>query len=109
MDQWSLSMWKVVRYQHFPPYKYAEADKGYRGDCQIASPDEFDTNEENVLKIDVRARHETVNICCFEGKISTSYFKNDLSNHEVCFNYTLNLCIQSTDTIWFIMNCNLGL
>lgn len=90
--KWSdISIFRHKLKKKLGRYEYAEADKGYRGDRQIASPDEFDTNEENVLKFDVRARHETVNRRMKDFAVLRERFrhhisKNDMSNHEVCFN-----------------------
>lgn len=95
-------------------YEYAEADKGYRGDRQIASPDEYSTIAEKEMKFNVRARHETANkrlkdFMVLAGRFRHKINRNDMHRHKLCFNsvaVVTQLNITTTSPLYQIHGYN---
>lgn len=72
---------KLMLQQH----EMVEADKGYRGDSKIRTPDHYTCNSEKVAKRKVAARHETINGRLVFFRCLHHVFRHPLSDHKYFF------------------------
>lgn len=67
------------------PRERVEADNGYRGDFRAVCPNQCGNLEEYRMKMNARARHETVNRRLKQFNC-LKYFRHDKQSHVHCFN-----------------------
>ena len=68
-----------------PPGKLLIADRGYVGDDQLSTPNDFDNDETADFKRRARARHESFNGRVKEFRILSECFRSDHKLHCIAF------------------------
>ena len=68
-----------------PPGKLLIADRGYAGDDQLSTPNDFDSIETSAFKRRARARQESFNGRVKEFRILSECFRSDVGLHRIVF------------------------
>ncbi len=83
-----LKIFRMYLKKYLCPNECVEADGGYQGDERVHAPLDFCYNNiaQYQAKLNVRARHETLNGRMKNFHVLSETFRHDLSKHECCFN-----------------------
>jgi DDE superfamily endonuclease len=68
-----------------PPGALVIADKGYRGEDQLRTPNRHDSRQVSDFKTRARARHETFNKRIKSFKVLSQQFRHKVEKHKVAF------------------------
>jgi hypothetical protein len=70
------------------PNESIKANRGYRGDKKVLTPDDWATLSDQKAKGNAAARHETINGCLKNFKCLSTKFWHGLSEHKHFFCFT---------------------